>query len=76
MTTYDVLKSEFNSFKPEVKDESKKKSKLKSGQKDDSDSETEGFGRTLAKGKPKKILAATMQTKWWRVVLGQSNALS
>lgn len=71
VTTYDVIKSEYAAFKPEAKNESKK-SKLKAS-KQDSDSEAEHFGKTLSKDKPKragKVKKATMEVKWWRVVLG------
>ncbi|KAF9022196.1 hypothetical protein BDZ89DRAFT_1070828, partial [Hymenopellis radicata] len=69
VTTYDVIKSEYAAFKPEAKNESKK-SKLKASRQD-SDSEAEHFGRTLAKDKPKragKVKKATMEVKWWRVL--------
>ncbi|KAF9009274.1 hypothetical protein BDZ89DRAFT_1229328 [Hymenopellis radicata] len=74
VTTYDVIKSEYAAFKPEAKNESKK-SKLKASRQD-SDSEAEHFGRTLAKDKPKragKVKKATMEVKWWRVVLDEAH---
>ncbi|KAF8909210.1 SNF2 family N-terminal domain-containing protein [Mucidula mucida] len=74
VTTYDVIKSEYAAFKPEAKNESKK-SKLKAS-KQDSDSEAEHFGKTLSKDKPKragKVKKATMEVKWWRVVLDEAH---
>jgi hypothetical protein len=79
VTTYDVVKSEYEAHIGTTKDESQPKSGAKKkkaavpSDDDDSDDSVEHFGRTIAaKAKrskaPKK--SALFQVKWWRIVLG------
>ncbi|KAK7460971.1 hypothetical protein VKT23_008899 [Stygiomarasmius scandens] len=78
VTTYDTVKSEYGTFKPPIKDESKAKAKKKKQAVDDSESsEGEHFGRTLAKDKKKtKAKApkdALFRVQWFRVVLDEAH---
>jgi SNF2 family DNA or RNA helicase len=82
VTTYDVVKSEYESYNPSAKDESKSKSKSKkkapvdsSDDELDSSDSADHFGRTVASKKAAKAKAgkkkdALYQLKWWRIVLG------
>ena len=83
VTTYDVVKSEYEAHIAPTKDESKTKpgAKKKKGaalsDDENSDDSIEHFGRTIAaKTKrtksPKK--SALFQVKWWRIVLGKALA--
>ena len=71
VTTYDTVKSEYDSYNPSAKDESKK-SKASSKRKDDDsdfdDSESDGFRKTKKSKGTKKC--ALFNVKWWRSVLG------
>ena len=82
VTTYDVVKSEYEAHTAPTKDESqtkqgaKKKKATTHSDDDDSDDSAEHFGRTIAaktkKSKsPKK--SALFQVKWWRIVLGKGS---
>lgn len=76
ITTYETVRSEWQTFSPEVKDEGKTKKKVEKTKKnsddDSSESEFETFGRTPAatKKSTKKEKDALFQVRWWRVVLG------
>ncbi|KAG6811355.1 hypothetical protein H0H92_007820 [Tricholoma furcatifolium] len=84
VTTYDVVKSEYEAHISDAKDESqskltsKKKSSPASSDDNDSDNSSENFGRTLAlaakpqrKKNPKKC--ALFGVKWYRVVLDEAH---
>lgn len=81
VTTYDVVKSEYEAHAGNTKDESqtklavKKKKAATVSDDDDSDDSVEHFGRTIA-GKAKKSKSpkksALFQVKWWRIVLGKN----
>lgn len=78
VTTYDVVKSEYEAYIVPTKDESQTKrgtkKKATNHSDDDSDDSVEHFGRTIA-GKAKKSKSpkksALFQVKWWRIVLGK-----
>ncbi|KAF9467200.1 SNF2 family N-terminal domain-containing protein [Collybia nuda] len=80
VTTYDVVKSEYEVYTSlSAKDESKttkKKGKSSSSDDEDSADSAEHFGRTLA-SKAKKSTAqkksALFQIKWWRIVLDEAH---
>jgi hypothetical protein len=77
VTTYDVVKSEYEAYSSSsAKDESKPKSTTKkptlSDDEDSADS-AEHFGRTLAPKTKKSTMpkkSALFQVRWWRIVLG------
>jgi len=74
VTTYDTVKSEYESHSPSAKDESAAKKKTKKAAVDSSDdSEHETFGRTIKKPAKKAVAkkCALYDVKWWRVVLGE-----
>lgn len=73
VTTYDTVKSEYESHSPSAKDESAAKKKTKKAAVDSSDSEHETFGRTIKKPAKKAGVkkCALYGVKWWRVVLGE-----
>ncbi|KAF8062181.1 SNF2 family DNA-dependent ATPase [Lyophyllum atratum] len=81
VTTYDVVKSEYDAYSSSAKDESqtKLKSKKKAAEASDSDDSSgsgEHFGRTIAaktkKAKsPKK--SALFHVPWWRIVLDEAH---
>ncbi|KAF8065081.1 SNF2 family DNA-dependent ATPase [Lyophyllum atratum] len=81
VTTYDVVKSEYDAYTSSAKDESqtKLKSKKKAAEASDSDDSSgsgEHFGRTIAaktkKAKsPKK--SALFHVPWWRIVLDEAH---
>ena len=82
VTSYAIVASEYATFQPAAKDESKpKKSNTKKDESrpdSDSSSEAEHFGRTLAskkkstapKGKKKDAL---FKVRWWRIVLDEAH---
>ena len=76
VTTYDTVKSEYVSYSPPAKDESKtSKASSKKSTPDDSDDESEeDFGRTIkkpaVKGKAPVKKCAIYGLKWYRIVLG------
>ena len=75
VTTYDTVKSEYESHSPSAKDESAAKKKTKKAAVDSSDdSEHETFGRTIKKPAKKAAVkkCALYGVQWWRVVLGRS----
>ncbi|KAI0037045.1 SNF2 family N-terminal domain-containing protein, partial [Vararia minispora EC-137] len=80
VTSYQTVASEYSTFRPEVKDESKSKSskhKIKAPG-IDSDSESELFGRALVdrkKSAPRKakLKDALFRVKWFRVVLDEAH---
>lgn len=69
VTTYDTVKSEYASYSPPAKDESRKvKSKAKVA---GSDSESESLEKTRkSKAKAGAKRCALFAHKWWRIVLG------
>jgi hypothetical protein len=77
VTTYDVVKSEYEAHIAPTKDESQKKQATKKkastlSDDENSDDSAEHFGRTIKSKKsksPKK--SALFQVKWWRIVLGR-----
>jgi hypothetical protein len=74
VTTYDTVKSEYESHSPSAKDDSAAKKKTKKAAMDSSDdSEHETFGRTIKKPAKKAGVkkCALYGVKWWRVVLGE-----
>jgi len=77
VTTYDVVKSEYEAHISSAKDESQPKSKKNNksaDSDDDSDDSGEHFGRTIAsKARKSKVpkKSALFQVQWWRIVLGQ-----
>ena len=74
VTTYDTVKSEYESHSPSAKDESAAKKKTKKAVVDSSDdSEHETFGRTIKKPAKKAAVkkCALYGVQWWRVVLGK-----
>lgn len=77
ITSYTTVTSEYASFAPEAKDESRKpkskSSKSKTGAEQHSDSDSsDGFTKKLtAKGKSSKNRHALFRVKWFRVVLGR-----
>ncbi|KAF8153019.1 SNF2 family N-terminal domain-containing protein [Crassisporium funariophilum] len=80
VTTYDTVKSEYMSYSPAVKDESKVKaatsSKQTSPNDSDDDSEEDGWGRTkkpAAKAKAGAKKSALYHVKWWRIVLDEAH---
>ncbi|KAF8872465.1 SNF2 family N-terminal domain-containing protein [Infundibulicybe gibba] len=79
VTTYDVVKSEYASYSPPAKDESKSKTKKKAKDASDVDSDDSGehFGRTLmAKKKTPRASAkkdALFHVQWWRIVLDEAH---
>lgn len=77
VTTYDVVKSEYEVYNSlSAKDEAKtttKKGKAPSSDDEDSADSAEHFGRTLvskAKKSTTQKKSALFQVKWWRIVLG------
>ncbi|KIY68112.1 hypothetical protein CYLTODRAFT_351900 [Cylindrobasidium torrendii FP15055 ss-10] len=70
VTTYDVLKSEHKAFMPDVKDESKTKSKKKKN--DDYSSDEE---EVKPKKRAAKVKTAVMEMKWWRVILDEAHTI-
>ncbi|KAF9011925.1 SNF2 family N-terminal domain-containing protein [Cyathus striatus] len=73
VTTYDVIKSEYEAYTSSAKGPSKQ-----TANKDSSDSEAEHFGRTLASkakhtGKGKALKDALFKVKWWRIVLDEAH---
>ena len=73
VTSYTIVASEYATFAPETKDESKsKKSKSKAMiAASDSDSDSEGFTKKFAaKKRTGKLKDALFQVKWFRIVLG------
>ncbi|KIO02504.1 hypothetical protein M404DRAFT_649793 [Pisolithus tinctorius Marx 270] len=76
ITSYSIVSSEYASYAPEAKDESKKsKSKKASKSKAESDSDSsEGLTRKLkAKAKAGKIKDALFGVKWYRIVLDEAH---
>ena len=75
VTTYDTVKSEYESHSPSAKDESaaKKKTTKKAAVDSSDDSEHETFGRTIKKPAKKAAVkkCALYGVQWWRVVLGK-----
>lgn len=75
ITTYDTLKSEYNTYVgPDT--EGKGKAKAKKASVVDSDSsDAEHFGRTLQKNAPKKSAKAKKEAlfklSWFRIILGE-----
>ena len=70
VTTYDTVKSEYDSYNPSAKDESKKSkatSKKKNNDSDFDDYEPDSFKTKRSKGAKK---CALFNVKWWRSVLG------
>ncbi len=67
VTTYDVVKSEYAVYRPEVKDESKSKAKKKKAA-SDSDDDIPVVKKAAKKG-PKRD--AIFRIKWLRVILGK-----
>ncbi|KAF5384216.1 hypothetical protein D9615_003378 [Tricholomella constricta] len=81
VTTYDVVKSEYEAYMSTAKDESQtkltsKKKTADSSDDDDSSGPAEHFGRTIA-SKTKKSKwnkkAALFGVQWWRVVLDEAH---
>lgn len=77
ITTYATAASEYNTYKPDVADESNSKSKHKKKFRaedySDDDSESDSFGSSVKKSKKsskKKNADALFRVKWWRIVLG------
>ncbi|KAG5220159.1 SNF2 family DNA-dependent ATPase [Salix suchowensis] len=68
VTTYDVVKSEYAVYRPDVKDESKSKAKKKKAATSDSDDDVPVVKKAAKKG-PKRD--AIFRIKWWRVILGK-----
>ena len=71
ITTYDTVKSEYDSYNLSAKDESKKSkasSKRKDTDSDFDDSESDSFSKTKKSKGAKKC--ALFNVKWWRSVLG------
>ena len=71
VTTYDTVKSEYDSYNPSAKDESKKSkatSKKKNDESDFDDSESDSSKKTKRSKGAKKC--ALFNVKWWRSVLG------
>ncbi|EGO26624.1 hypothetical protein SERLADRAFT_447781 [Serpula lacrymans var. lacrymans S7.9] len=84
VTSYSILASEYGAFKPDVKDETSKKSKAKAkkaasgsnSDDDDTDSSSEPFGKTLTKKKPAsktKAKDALFHINWFRIVLDEAH---
>ncbi|TFK32090.1 SNF2 family N-terminal domain-containing protein [Crucibulum laeve] len=79
VTTYDVVKSEYDAYSPSAKNESKAKGKSKTLDESDDDDDAEHFGRTLAAkgakktGKAKAPKNALFNVKWWRIVLDEAH---
>ncbi|KAL4267211.1 SNF2/RAD54 Helicase and Transcription Factor [Pleurotus pulmonarius] len=69
VTTYDVVKSEYAVYRPEVKDESKSKAKKKKAA-SDSDDDIPAVKKAAKKG-PKRD--AIFRIKWWRVILDEAH---
>lgn len=76
VTTYDVVKSEYDSYNPSTKNMSKSKTKSKTptnADGDDSDT-SDNFGRTVmsktVKSKTTRKKDALFRVRWWRIVLG------
>ena len=73
ITTYDTVKSEYVSYNPSAKDESKKSRASLKGKDADSDcddSESDSFAKTK-KSRSKGAKKSTFfKVKWWRSVLG------
>lgn len=82
VTSYNIVSSEYASYAPEAKDESKKSKSKKSGKSKggsgagaefDSDS-SEGFTKKLkSKAKAGKTKAALFGVKWYRIVLDEAH---
>ncbi|KXN88440.1 hypothetical protein AN958_07346 [Leucoagaricus sp. SymC.cos] len=75
VTTYDTVKSEYATYAPPAKDESKKaKSKQSSDESDSDPDEAEHFGRNIKKsGTNKKTKDALFHVKWFRIVLDEAH---
>ncbi|KAH9474606.1 putative ATP-dependent helicase [Psilocybe cubensis] len=83
VTTYDTVKSEYMSYNPPAKDESKSSSKSASKKStpdnSEDDSDEDSFGRTIKKkvpaGKSKAPVkkCALFATKWWRIILDEAH---
>jgi hypothetical protein len=81
VTTYDVVKSEYEAHIAPTKDESQRKQAAKKkkaptlSDDENSDDDAEHFGRTITgkakKKSPKK--SGLFQVKWWRIVLGRES---
>ncbi|KIK68310.1 hypothetical protein GYMLUDRAFT_68180 [Collybiopsis luxurians FD-317 M1] len=75
ITTYDTLKSEYNTFSPEDPEKGKGKSKKPTANGDDSSSEGEDFGykrkAPVKKAKAKKD--ALFHIQWFRVILDEAH---
>ena len=73
VTTYDTVKSEYVSYNPSAKDESKKSkasSKGKNADSDGDDSESDSFTKTKKSKSRGAKKCALFNVKWWRSVLG------
>jgi hypothetical protein len=71
VTTYDTVKSEYDSYNPSAKDESKKakaSSKAKNADSDFDDSDSDSIKKSKRSKGAKKC--ALFNVKWWRSVLG------
>ncbi|KAF5348032.1 hypothetical protein D9758_010054 [Tetrapyrgos nigripes] len=76
VTTYDTVKSEYSTYSPPAKDESKSKAKKKQAVDDTDSSDGEHFGRTLVKNTKKskaKPKDALFRIRWFRVVLDEAH---
>lgn len=77
VTTYDTVKSEYESHSPSAKDESaaKKKTAKKAAVDSSDHSEHETFGRTIKKPAKKAAVkkCALYGVQWWRVVLDEAH---
>jgi hypothetical protein len=72
VTTYDTVKSEYLSYNPPAKDESKKSKASSKGKaaESDSDSESDSFAKAKKSKSKGAKKCALFCVKWWRNVLG------